>query len=117
MDNNSDILGYRVMFPRDELFVDFAGGINFLTEHEPQPIPRGDAFRRLAAFLDEHPELDHTDFLIEPTYRELKPVESGARELGGLLKSLCSRHGIQLGMTDDQIQAQIERELKAYGAR
>jgi hypothetical protein len=116
MEQTTDIIGYRVLFLREEQFLDFKDQRNFLTYDEPTPIPRGDALRRLAAFLDEHPEFDIGEFSIEPTYRVLQPVESGARELADLLKSLCTRHGIKLGLTDAQIEAQIGRELKAYGA-
>jgi hypothetical protein len=117
----NEIIGYRVVNTRDQVFVDhnpsFSGSGNFQTSREPTPISRGDAFRRLAAFLDAFPEEDHQKFAVEPVYRELTPIESSARELGSLLSSLCQRHGINLGMSQAEIEAQLVRELRAFGAR
>ena len=110
----NEITGYRVE-RNDGRFIHNFSGSNFLSSNEPQPIARGDAYRRLAAFLDANPTVED-DFTIVPVYREMTPVESGARELGGLLTSLCQRHGITLGLSQDQVETRIARELQELGA-
>lgn len=116
--HSNEIIGYRVLCPVYEQFVDtdVATGHNFVTFNEPTPIPRGDAYRRLAAYLDQHPELDHEDFTVEPVYREFTPIETTSKELSARLKSLCSAHGLRLEMTDEQIEAKIAKELEELGA-
>ncbi len=98
-------------------------GHNYLSNAEPAPIPHGDAYRRLAAWLDENPD---SEFQCDPEICErrapvapptpVNPVVSAAKELGGLLKGLAGRHGIQFGLSDDEIEARIALELKSLGA-
>lgn len=66
MDTTQDILGYRVLYLVGEQFVDFTDGRNVLTREETTLIRRGDAFRRLAAFLDENPDVNLDDVAVEP---------------------------------------------------
>ena len=109
----NEIIGYRVA-NFGGFFVDTTPqGVNFTTDEEPTPIPRGDALRRMAAFLDANPDLDMEDFEVQPVYRETTPIEDTADELGGLFETLCRRHGLDLGLTRDQINAQLVKDLEA----
>lgn len=114
MHYTTEIVGYRVFHVDINEYIHTTkdGKFNFTNMSEPEPVGRGDAFRRLAAYVDEHPEVDHDCFDIVPVFREVRPTESAASELTDMLKALCQRHGITLGLTDDQIRAQLERELK-----
>lgn len=108
----NEIIGFRVMHPSNEMFLAADQGGNYLTSNETTPIARGDAFRRLAAHLDDHPEVDACEFSVEPVYRETTPIEEAASELGGLFESLCSRHGLNLGLSRDQINALLVKDLE-----
>ena len=112
--NTNDILGYRVLYPCDELFVDYIDGRNVFTEEPPVPVSRGDAFRRLAAFLDAKPGYDHNDFTVVPVEREATPLEKASGELADLLQSLCSRNGLDLKMTPAQVREQLAKELITF---
>lgn len=110
----NDVIGFYVQNHEQGFFVDTdANGSNFTTDEQPRPIPRGDAYRRLAAFLDANPGEDHQDYCVLPAYRETTPIEDAANELGGLFESLCRRHGLDLGLTRDQINAQLVKDLEA----
>lgn len=114
----NEIIGYRVLRPHTEEFVDVNQvGDNFLYASEPMPISRGDAFRRLAGFLDQHPEVDEDEFTVEPVYREYTPMETASQELGSMLESLCKRHGLDLGLSRAQMERQIAKELVELGAK
>jgi len=108
-----DIIGFRVVNVDAGFFIASNGHQNFTTDEEPTPVPRGDAFRRLAAFLDDNPGEDHQDYAVEPIYRETTPVEDAAHELGGLFESLCSRHGLDLGLSRAQIDGLLAKDLEA----
>lgn len=75
MARTKEIIGYRVMCTFNDSFVHTeANGFNFMHPGFPPPIPRGDAFRRLAGMLGQRPDLDADDFTVEPVYRELSPL-------------------------------------------
>ena len=116
-DNNmrtNEVIGFRVVNVEHEFFVDTdANGSNFTTDEEPKPIARGDAFRRLAAFLDANPGESHEDYSVEAVYRETTPIENAANELGGLFEQLCQRHGLDLGLDRSQINALLAKDLEA----
>lgn len=115
MEHSNEIIGYRILHGYGEVFLCHSDTVgNHLSSEAPAPIARGDAFRRLADFLDDFPDLDHEDFTIEPVYRELTPMEQTARELGGQLESLCARHGLDLGLTREQMEAALTQELKMF---
>ena len=111
--NTNTIIGYRVQ-DHNGMFVDFDGVQNFRTYSKPEPISQANAYRRLAAFLDANPGVQVPR--VVPVYYEPTPVEKASKELGGLLESLCSRHGLDLGLTSEQIQKQIAKELEALKA-
>lgn len=118
MDNTSnEVTGYIVKNDAYGFYVDYcpkAG--NFTTDKEPTPVPRGDAFRRLAAFLDANPRENHEFYVVLPVYRVYTPMERASKELGGLLESLCQRHGLNLGLNSEQIEQRIASELASMGA-
>jgi hypothetical protein len=119
MAHTNEITGYRVINRNNGHFVDSDGSRNWLTRYsdaDPTPVPRGDALRRLAAFLDANPGENYGDYTIDAVYREQKPIEATATELGDLLLDLCQRHGLKLGLSRDQIERQIASELTLLGA-
>lgn len=87
----------------------------WLDEEEPLPIPAPDAYRRCAQYVQEHPEAPMP--ALEPVQRELTPIELAASELGSLLMGLCQRHGFDLGMSQDDINDELMRELAAFGVQ
>ncbi len=90
---------------------------NYLAASRPEPVALSDAYRRLAAFIDENEgEVEHDDLYVAAVFYEPKPVERMAQELGGLLQSLASRHGHNLGLTSEQIEKQIVKELEELSA-
>ena len=111
--NTNTIIGYRVK-DHNGMFVAFDGVHNVRTYSEPEPVSQADAYRRLAAFLDENPGTQVPRVI--PVYYVPTPLETASAELGGLLQSLCSRHGLNLGLTKDQIEKQIAKELQELGA-
>jgi hypothetical protein len=115
MAQTNEIIGYRVLHPDTEEFIgaDPTTCRPFMTCDETDPIPRGDAFRRLAAYLDVHPEVDADEFSIEPVYRRTTPIEDAAHELGGLFESLCARHGLDLGLSRAQVDALLVKDLES----
>ena len=117
METTTEIIGYHVIFTYTGAFVDHneVEG-NFITPEAPKPLRRGDAFRRLAAFLDDRPDQDEDEYKVVPVYRKPTPIETAADELGRQLESLCARHGLDLGLSKEQIRTQIARELADFGA-
>ena len=115
--HSQEIIGYRIINVEDDTFIGSDGYTNFVTADEPLPIRIGDAYRRLGAFLDQHPHCAHDSFCVEPVYREFTPVEKATKELSGLLSSLCSRHGVVLGLSQEQVEARLAQELASLGIR
>ncbi len=98
-------------------------GRNFVSTKQPTPIPRGDAYRRLAAFMDENDGFED-EITVEAVRAPVAPpapvkagIDGGVGELSNLLQGLCARHGIVLGLTEDEVKARIALELKSMGAR
>jgi hypothetical protein len=116
MKHSTEIVGYRVMHTCTESFVHTdATGDNFMDCAPPAPISRGDAFRRLASYLDERPDLDEDDFHVEPVYRKLTPMESLTGDLADRLLTLCEAHGLDLGLSRAQIEDRLAKELRELG--
>lgn len=86
----------------------------WLSDEEPLPIPAPDAYRRAAQYMQEHPEAPMP--LILDVERELTPLEKTASDLGQRLTSLCNMHGLDLGISQDEIDEQLARELTALRA-
>ncbi|MGH8338017.1 MAG: hypothetical protein ACRETL_14615 [Gammaproteobacteria bacterium] len=115
--NTNTIIGYRVQ-DHNGMFVEFNGVENVRVYAEPAPISHADAYRRLAAFIESNPQ-DVAEWGVPrviPVYYKPTPVECASAELGGLLQNLCARHGLELGLSRDQINAQIAKELQALQA-
>jgi hypothetical protein len=121
------IIGYMVAVEADDVcsYIHYNEntGRNYVDPSQPPPVSRGDAYRRLGAFMDENPGFPF-DTDIVPVYEPVeppKPVRSGidgaVGELSCLLQNLCGRHGIALGLTDDEVKARIALELKSLGAK
>jgi|SRR5579863_1959004 len=111
MAHTNEVIGYVVQSNETAEFVHRDGEGNFLSESEPAPIARGDAYRRLAAFLDENPDCDE-NFTVVAIYRQTTPIEDAASELGGLFESLCARHGLDLGLSRAQVNALLVKDLE-----
>jgi hypothetical protein len=107
------VIGYRVQ-DHNSMFVAHDGVQNFRTYTAPEPISQADAYRRLAAFIEENPGTPIPS--VVPVYRQLTPLETTAKELGSLLTSLTERHGLNLGLSADQIERRIAQELCELGA-
>lgn len=119
--HSNKIIGYRVMNCSTGRFVTDhdSNGYCWLSSPDgiqPEPISCSAAFRRLAAYLDQYPLADHNDFEVIRVYHEYTPIETASKDLSARLKSLCSAHGLHLGMTDAQIEAKIAKELEELGA-
>lgn len=110
----NEIIGFHIRNNESGecIATDPATGRNFCTFDEVTPIARGDAFRRLAGFLDQNPDADPYDFGIETVYRQTTPIENAASELGGLFEQLCKRHGLDLGLDRTQINALLAKDLE-----
>lgn len=130
MKTTNEIIGYRIVCERNESALNPSGrpafiwnvpeddgpNINILRSEEPKPISRGDAFRRLAAFLDANPLSDENDFTVEAVHRTLTAKEELAENLADQLQSLCTARGLDLGLTRHQMACQLHNELKAFTA-
>jgi hypothetical protein len=117
--NTNTIIGYRVKNNHGEYLAHTPEQGDFVTETKPEPISKGDAYRRLAAYFDAPQCDDHhvgEDFYVTPVFYEPTPLEKAGAELGGLLESLCQRHGVNLGLTREQINAKLAAELAAIAA-
>lgn len=117
MARTNEIIGYRIKAHSDGKFIHRTDHGHFFSQQEPEPISRPDAYRRLAGFLEENDGFDDVnDLEVVPVYRETTPVEDASAELGKLLSSLCNRHGLDLGLNQEQINKQIAGELEALKA-
>ena len=116
MQTTNEVIGYRVK--SGEQFVHTNFRTTWTSYQEPTTISKSDAYRRVAAFVDEHPEeSEHFgDPEVVPVYRVLTPLETASKEFSGLLTSLCERHGLRLGLSNDQVEKRIAKELEELGA-
>lgn len=108
---NSQVIGYRVQ-TTDGTFVGLYGEEALASEMEPCTI--AEAYLRVSRYLVDKPTA--TVPSVVPVTRELTPLETASQELGSLLTSLCARHGLDLGLSTDQIERQIAKELSDLGA-
>ena len=118
MATTNEIVGFQA-FHHDRgqyLHFDPETGRNFLSQEEPLPISRADVHRRIAAYIEQPGCENDDDFSVDAVFRQLSPLETASQELGGLLTSLCARHGLSLGLSREQIEAQIAKELQELGA-
>jgi hypothetical protein len=113
---NTTVIGYRVQ-TQSGMFV-HAGhnGGDFVAcfEPAPDPIPAPDAYRRLADYISSRPTEPVPS--VVPVTSPLTALESTAGELADLLQSLTVRHGLDLGLSRDQVVRQITKELVEIGA-
>lgn len=110
--------GYRVT-TSSGAFINAHGmacGPGTTTYEQPSPCTHPEAYRRISEFLTKHPN-EAVPAIVEVTStREATPLESASGELGRLLSSLTARHGLDLGLTQAQIETQIAKELASLGA-
>lgn len=111
--DTTTIIGYRVKDCHGN-FVHTDFQTTWASAREPEPIQQADAYRRIAAYITDHPGAP-VPFVV-PVHRQLSPLETASKELGGLLSSLCRRHNLNLGLTQDQIERRISKELAELGA-
>lgn len=79
------------------------------------PCSQAEAYRRVGEYLTRYPTSSVPS--VVPVTREATPMERTASELGSMLTSLCRRNGLDLGLTPDQIERQIAKELAELAAR
>ena len=109
---NTTVIGYKVCTTyRQDEFVTYEGNV---TMHEVKPCTKAEAYGRISKYLSRDPYADVP--IVVGVTRLLSPMETAARELGSLLTSLCERHGLDLGLSSDQIEHQIAKELSELGA-
>lgn len=114
MESNRTLLGYRIVTHTGEyVHASLNNNYTFTSTTDPNPIPIADAYKRIGVYLQDHPGAPVPE--VRPVHRELTAMERGASELGALLSSLCERHGIVLGLSQDQIDDKIAKELVAFG--
>ncbi len=112
MNTSSVVIGFRVFTSSTQgVAVTYDGET---TTAETKPCTRAEAYGRVSKFLNKYPNAQVPQ-IVEVT-RPLTPLESASGELGGLLESLCRRHGVELGLSSDQVRTQIAKELSALGA-
>lgn len=109
--NNTVVIGHRVQVSRG-VFVNSEGTCVYSSE--PEPCNISEAYRRVSVYLSRNPGAS-VPFVNEVT-RTLTPMETASKELGSLLTDLCKRHGLNLGLSSDQIERQIAKELADLGA-
>jgi hypothetical protein len=107
--DNTQVIGYRVRLPNGT-FVNSDGRVSF----EQEPCTQAAAYRRVADFLSLN--LNASAPEIVPVTRILTPIETASRELGDQLQSLLRRHGLDLGLSREQIERRIAQELAEFGA-
>lgn len=108
--DNTQIIGYRVK-TWGNMFVNASG---MAVTAEPDPCAISEAYRRMGLYLESYPNAQVPSVI--PVTRALTPIETASQELGCLLTSLCKRHGLDLGLSKDQIERQIAKELTDLGA-
>jgi len=108
--NNTTVIGHRVQVSRG-VFVNQYGERVY---SEPEPCNLSEAYRRVSVFIASNPGCDVPH--VNPVTRTLTPMETASKELGSLLTSLCQRHGLNLGLSQEQIERQISKELADLGA-
>ena len=111
MDTTKTLLGYRVK-DHNGMYVSADGRVRTYTK--PEPITHAQAYSAVASFL-EHNSWSPVPQVVK-VFKKASPIQSASSELGALLTSLCQRHGLDLGLTQEQIDRQIARELSELGA-
>jgi hypothetical protein len=104
------IIGYEVE-TFDGYFVMTGGDI----DSDVPECTLAEAYRRVGEYIDRNPTMPVP--VIHNVERESTPLESASSELGNLLVNLCERHGLNLGLTKDDIERQLAKELAALGAK
>lgn len=123
--SHSKIIGYVVKNNNGEYIhnsKDEDSDHNYAARTKPEPIGKADAYRRLAAYIDENAWVadlapnDANNFYVAPMFYEPTPLDRASEELAGLLQALCNRHGLDLGLTKDQMAKHIAKELDGLKA-
>ena len=109
------LLGYHVKAQNGEFVHEATDhGDTWAHYDEPEPCTLAQAYSRIGRFLADYPREQAPE--IVPVHRALTPLETASSELGSLLTSLCERHGLNLGLTQEQINRRITQELAELGA-
>ena len=117
MENTSTkkIVGYhvRVVWMTNDYYVAANNAGVWRTIQPQEPITHAAAYKRAASYLELYG--DHTEGSPEivPVYHTPTPIENAAHELGGLFESLCQRHNLNLGLTREQVDAMLVKDLEA----
>jgi hypothetical protein len=111
MANGTKIIGYEVE-TCDGYFVIPGGDIDDCVDGA---CSIGEAYLRVSEYLERNPTMPVPT--IHTVERSLTPLESSASELGNLLSDLLNRNGLDLGLTQNQINTQIAKELASLGAK
>jgi hypothetical protein len=110
--NETITVGYQVK-TEDGNFITDEG---MLCSDETLPVSLADAYKVIGAFLTSHPDGEIPRIVKVTRTREISPLEATSRELSDLLLSLTRVHGLDLGLTQDQITREITKELVALGS-
>jgi hypothetical protein len=105
MANNTKVVGY-VVECSNGYFLDGRDEDSF---EQPAACTQAEAYRRVSVYLTQFPNAQVPEVIA--LTRDLTPMENASRELSATLKGLLERHGLDLGLTDDQIERQITKEL------
>lgn len=114
--DTTQIVGYRVK--SGQQFVHSGSPSTYISYSEPAPTTQAEAYYLLARFISEHPgEVERFGVpSVVPVTRTLTPIETASGELGDLLQNLCRRHGLNLGLSKEQLRTRIAKELAELGA-
>lgn len=107
---STTVIGHRVQVSRG-VFVNQYGERVY---SEPEACDLSEAYRRVSVFISHNPGCDVP--FVNAVTRTLTPMETASKELGSLLTDLCKRHGLNLGLSSEQIERQISKELADLGA-
>jgi hypothetical protein len=107
----NQVIGYRVNDSNNNC-IDTNGCIVYHGDVAPCSI--AEAYKRVGLYLELNPREAFP--AVHTVTRPLSPMEKASKELGGLLTSLCARHGLDLGLSSEQIERQVAKELAELGA-
>ena len=101
----TQVIGYRVV-TSDGADINANGECTF---DMSEPCNLSQAYGRISQYLCYYTTSPVPT--VVPVTRTLTPMETASKELGTLLSDLCERHGLNLGLTSEQIERQITKEL------
>jgi hypothetical protein len=108
-------VGHRVKDNNGRGYVHTNGSSVWLSYEKPKPISLAEAHRIVSKVLTDHPGYYVPIITKVFKTRTLTPLEATSRDLGNMLTSLLGARGVKLGLTQDQIEKQIAKELTMLG--